>query len=176
MNSCIDKSTRFLRHYVLALFAICGLVACGGGGGSGAQPTTTAPPTTQAGIVVTTITDATVPVIAVVADQNWKERIILVGNKDAVGTPINLTEVHYSSRGIDNNIELSVDGFPSIMSDQAGNKIVFTNWTSSTVDVTFFDQEGGTNAGPTTIQMDPAKLGALKNTYATILQGQAVGL
>jgi hypothetical protein len=113
-----------------------------------------------------------VPVIAVAADKNWKERITLVGNKDALGNPINLTEVYYSTLGIVFKIELSAEGLPSVVSDQAGNKVVFTNLTASTVDVTFFDQEGGANAGPTTIPIDPARFAALRNTYAAISQGQ----
>jgi hypothetical protein len=157
---------RFLK-LALLVASLMVLSSCGGGGGSS---TSTSTSTTQAGIVLTSISDTTVPVIAVAADKNWKERLTLVGSKDATGTPVNLSEVHYSVLGIDIKIELNADGLPSVVSDQAGNKYTLTNYTSSTVDITYFDQFGGHIVGPTTIPLDATKLATLKSTIASLRQ------
>lgn len=157
-------SATFFSLLLVGLLAGCG---SGGGGGTGTQPTSA-----QAGIVITTITDPSVPIIAMAADQNWKERIMLVGNKDAAGNPINLTQVVYSALGQEITIVVGGDGLPSEISDQAGNKVVFTTWTSSTADVTFFDYAGETIVGPTTIPIDAATIAALKNASLNTSQGK----
>ncbi|MEO5955247.1 MAG: hypothetical protein ABIR36_06105, partial [Nitrospiraceae bacterium] len=101
--------------------------------------------------------------IAVVADQSGNESLILVGEKDALGQPVSLTEIYYSALGKDLKIEMGSDGLPSVISDQIGNKFSFTNYTASTVDITFFDQDGQGTVGPSTISLNSAKLALLKN-------------
>lgn len=175
MNSCIDKITRVARNGALALLVVFALGGCGGGGGgggSGTQPTTPSPTTNQAGIVVSTLNDASVPIIAVATDKNWRERITLVGNKDAAGNPVSLSKLYYSVLGTNVTIELNADGLPALVSDQSGNKYTLTNYTSSTVDITFFDQVGGRIVGPTSISVDSAKLASLKNASMSMQQNK----
>ena len=128
-------SATFLGLLLVGLVAGCG---SGSSGSSGAQPTTP-----QAGITVVEISNPSVSTIAVVVDQYGKESLTLAGNKDALGQPVNLTEIYYSALGKNLKIEMGSDGLPSVISDEIGNKFSFTNYTASTVDITFFDQEGG---------------------------------
>ena len=161
-------SATFFGLLIVGLLVGCG---SGGSGSSGAQPTTP-----QAGITVVEISNPSVSTIAVVADQYGKESLTLVGEKDALGRPERLTEILYSVEGDDLQVELGLDGLPSVISDQIGNKISLTNYTAGTVDLTFIDYNGDELFGPSTISIDSAGLTSLRNANAIPQQTSVAGI
>jgi hypothetical protein len=182
MNSCIDKSTRFLRLYVFALFSICGLVAslfvlssCGGGG-SGGSGTSSQQPSTGASLAIVQVDNAASPVIAAVTDNTRKEKFALIGTKDSSGVPLSVTQALYiSASGNASTLTIGPDGLPENLSDAAGNKITFANFTNSTMDITLFDPAGNQVAGPITVNVDPAVLANLRASVGTLTSPSAQG-
>lgn len=141
-----------------ALLALLVLTSCGGGGGSstslGPQTPAVSVQAAEADIVVAKIDSATVPIFAVIADKKWHERIVLVGEKNADGDPLRLTEIQYSNLGKKITVELNSEGLPSLVSDELGNKYSLQNYANGLAEITIFDSNGGITFGPQTIQMD----------------------
>src|SRR6266516_4611068 len=100
-----------LRSLLAAILLglLLSLSACGGvGGGSTSPPSNSTPPIVVAteDVIVTKINDPNVPLIGIVTDNQWKEKISFSGTKDAGGNAPSLTEIHYSSLGIDIQLTL----------------------------------------------------------------------
>lgn len=175
---------RCLRYFTLAILTTIVLSGCGSGsgGGGGGSGSSGQPVATQADVIIAAVNNDP-ELVAVATDQYAKKEVIGVSvEKDETGNPTKLKSVHYLFSGVTGDLEVGTDGLPSVLSDEAGNKLVFTNYTAATVDVTFIDYEGNQISGPHTIPIDAVRLTEFRNSYATALQGvvasslQMVGL
>jgi hypothetical protein len=84
--------------------------------------------------------------------------------------------LYISASGDAGTLEIGADGLPTSLSDAAGNKVTFANFTLTTADVTVFDQAGNKLAGPTTIPVDAAILAKLRAASASLSQPSAQGV
>jgi hypothetical protein len=157
-------------HFALAILTTIVLSGCGSGGGEGGEGTNQQSVATQADVIIAAVNDDS-DLLAVAIDRYGNERIGISGEKDLTGNPVKLTTVNYFSSGIAGTLEIGSDGLPLSLSDRVGNKFVFANYTSTTVEVTFIDYEGNQISGPHVIPVDAAKLTEIRSIYAAGLQG-----
>jgi len=107
--------------------------------------------------------------VLAVAGKDEGEALAVLGEKDALGNPIKITgAVYISEQGEAFIIDAGDDGLPTYILDSAGNKIVFTNYTDSTVDISIFNSNNELIEGPTTITVSPSDLATLKQLYSSI--------
>jgi hypothetical protein len=57
------------------------------------------------------------------------------------------------------------NGLPEFFIDSEGNKVIFENYTNSTVDISIYDSGGGLIQGPITVEIDPDDLLDLEDMY-----------
>jgi len=130
-------------------------------------------------IVIGEVTGGDSPIIAMATDKDGKEAIAVIGEKDLNGNITKLTGFLYlSPDGNSLEIELGADGLPVSLSDSAGTKASFSNYTGSSVEITFFDNDNNLLGGPATVEIDQDKLseylqlhssfGSLSNSDATL--------
>lgn len=165
------------RCFLPAVFSMLLLNGCGGGGGGGnGAPASQQPTSTGASLVVAQLDNAASPVIGVVTDSTGKEKIGLIGTKDASGVPLSVTQALYiSASGEVGTLTMGTDGLPESLSDAVGNKFTFTNFTDTTMDVTQFDPAGNIVAGPVTVNVDPTVLAKLRAAAGTLASSSAQG-
>ena len=107
--------------------------------------------------------------VLVVAGKDEGEALAVLGEKDAFGNPIKITGAVYTSeQGEAFIIDAGDDGLPSYIIDSEGNKVVFTNYTDSTVEISIYNSNNELIEGPTTITVDPADLAYLKQLYSSV--------
>ena len=107
--------------------------------------------------------------VLVVAGKDEGEALAVLGEKDAFGTPTKITGAIYTSeQGEALIIDAGDDGLPTYIIDSEGNKVVFTNYTNSTVEISIYNSDNELIEGPTTINVDPADLAELKQLYSTV--------
>jgi len=107
--------------------------------------------------------------VLVVAGKDEGEALAVLGEKDAFGNPIKITGAVYTSeQGDAFIIDAGDDGLPTYIIDSEGNKVVFTNYTDSTVEISIYNSNNELIEGPTTITVDPADLAELKQLYSSV--------
>ena len=107
--------------------------------------------------------------VLAVAGKDEGEALAVLGEKDAFGNPIKITGAVYTSKqGEAFIIDAGDDGLPTYILDSAGNKVTFTNYTDSTVEISIYNSNDELIEGPTNITVDPADLADLKQLYSSI--------
>ena len=174
-NKRIHSATWWLRSILphVAPVILLGflLSACGGGGGGGGSTTSNqpAPAATSASLAVVQVENAASPVIAAATGSNGSDAVVLTGTKDSSGAPLGVNQALYiAPSGAILTLQFGADGLPMNLSDSVGNKLVFSNFTNSTVDVALFDPAGNEIAGPITVDVNPAVLAAMKAAAPTL--------
>jgi hypothetical protein len=104
--------------------------------------------------------------ISVIAGEKNGDKIGVFGEKNASG---NLTEIkgtiYISEQGDMIQIISDKNGLPEFFIDSEGNKVIFENYTNSTVDISIYDSGGGLIQGPITVEIDPDDLLDLEDMY-----------
>ena len=109
------------------------------------------------------------PILALATDKDGKETIAVIGEKDADGNITNLTGFMYvSPDGNSLEMELGADGLPVSLTDDTGTKAVFSDYTNSTVDVTFFDSNNNLLGGPVTVEINQDKFSEYLNLFSSL--------
>jgi len=107
--------------------------------------------------------------VLVIAGKNDGEAITILGEKDAFGNPIKITGVMYiSEQGNAFIMDAGDDGLPTYIIDSEGNKVIFTNYSESTVEISIYNSNEELLQGPTTITIDPSDLTTLKQLYSSV--------
>lgn len=107
--------------------------------------------------------------VLVVAGKDEGEALAVLGEKDAFGNPIKITgAVYISEQGEAFIIDAGDDGLPTYILDSTGNKVVFTNYTDSTVEISIYNSNNELIEGPTTITVNPSDLTTLKQLYSSV--------
>ncbi len=142
----------------LILSFIITIVGCGG--------VPTAPPiSSESEFVLVQVTDPKSNLISVAGEEN-EDAIAILGEKDIEGNPTGITGVVYVfEQGDSFGIDAGIDGLPTYLIDSEGNKVLFENYTNSTVDISIYNSSGSLIQDTTTINIDPADLLELKQLY-----------
>gem|GEM_PF-1837696 len=130
------------------------------------------PPTPDSELVLVQVTDTKSNLISVAGKEN-EDAMAILGEKDIEGNPTNITgAVYVFEQGDSFGIDAGIDGLPTYLIDSEGNKIIFENYTNSTVDISIYDSNGDLIQGPTTINVDSADLLELKQLYNSFYSQQ----
>ena len=122
--------------------------------------------------VLVQVTDPESNIIFVTGKKN-EDAIAILGEKNIAGEPTNITgTVYVSEQGDSFVIEAGIDGLPIHAIDSKGNKVIFENYTNSTVDLSIYNSNGDLIQGPTIINVDPADLLELKQLYNSFYSKQ----
>jgi len=142
---------------MLIIYLLISMVGCGG------VPTT--PPIISSELVVVQVTDPKSNLISVAGKEN-EDVIAILGEKDIEGNPTDITgAVYVFEQGDSFGIYAGIDGLPICLIDFEGNKVLFENYTNSTVDISIYDSNGDLIQEPITINIDSADLLELKQLY-----------
>jgi len=107
--------------------------------------------------------------VLALAGKDKGEAAAILGEKDAFGNPVKITGAVYTSeQGDAFIIDAGDDGLPTYILDSAGNKVVFANYTDSTVEISIYNSDNALIEGPTIITVDPADLATLKQLYSSV--------
>ena len=107
--------------------------------------------------------------VLVMAGKDDGEVVTILGEKDAFGNPIKITGVMYISEQGDAFImDAGDDGLPTYIIDSEGNKVIFTNYSESTVEISIYNSNEELLQGPITITVDPSDLTTLKQLYSSV--------
>jgi len=154
--------------YFFVMTTTLSLSSCGGGGGGGSDTATNNSNNNQEAYYVQ-ITDPQNPVAAIVVNKTGTESVAIVTQKDANGNPTSIIGIVYANDfGGQGTIQPGADGLPASLTDSLGNKMLFSNYTDSTVDISVYDSSGKLLSGPTTINMDGAQLTNIKNAWNSV--------
>ena len=156
-----------LKKLISLLLVLCLLSSSVGcGGGNPVIPPTDEEPTEDIIFVQNTNPEDNV---LVVAGKDEGEALAVLGEKDAFGNPVKITGAVYTSeQGEAFIIDAGDDGLPTYILDPTGNKVVFTNYTDSTVEISIYNSNDELIEGPTTITVDPSDLLYLKQLYSSV--------
>lgn len=143
----------------LILSFIITIVGCGG------VPTVPSTPEPSDDFVLIQVTDPESNLIFITGKEN-EDAMAILGDKDTEGNPTDITgAVYVSEQGDSFAFEAGIDGLPTYLIDSEGNKVIFENYTNSTVDISIYDSSGSLIQDTTTINLDPADLLELKQLY-----------
>jgi hypothetical protein len=107
--------------------------------------------------------------VLALAGNDKGEVVAILGGKDSFGNPIEITGAVYASeQGDAFIIDAGDDGLPTYILDSTGNKVVFTNYTDSTVEISIYNSDNALIEGPTTITVNPDDLITLKQLYSSV--------
>lgn len=154
---------RMERYIVLGVLFLslvflnnCGGSSGGGGSDSGGSEGDTEASLAFSEIVFAEISDADSNIISIATDGD--ESLTIIGEKDEAGNVTSITGFIYTADdGTTLEFELE-DGRPSSVEDADGATATFTNYTATTVDITFYNSDGILIYGPVTTEVDPAVL------------------
>jgi len=134
------------------------IVGCGGA--------PTAPSiSSESELVLVRVTDPESNLIFLAGKEN-EDVVAILGEKDIEGNPTSITgAVYVLEQGVSFGIDAGIDGLPTYLIDSEGNKVLFENYTNSTVDISIYDSSGSLIQDTTTINVDPADLLELKQFY-----------
>jgi len=168
-----NNSKNLLWLFFIAIFVLAG---CSGGGGDGVgeagEDTPLSPTSPNLNLIIGEVENADSPIIAVATDGGGKEKVAIIGEKDALGMPIKLTgAVFMSTSGTAGVLEIGQDGLPTSFSDPSGSKFTYTNYTASTVEITIFDYYGNWLSGPIVVEIDSVKLSKIRANNAIMSKG-----
>jgi hypothetical protein len=156
---------------VICLFLILSfiimMVGCGG--------VPTVPPVINSELVIVRITDPESSLISVAGKEN-EDAMAILGDKDTEGNPTSITgAIYVLEQGDPFGIDAGEDGLPTYLIDSEGNKIIFGNYTNSTVDISIYNSNGDIIQEPIIINVDPADLLELKQLYNSFYSQQKGG-
>jgi len=147
----------------LILSFIIMMVGCGG--------VPTAPPISSE-LVLVRVTDPKSNLISVAGKEN-EDAMAILGEKDIEGNPTSITGAVYVFEQEDSfGIDAGIDGLPTYLIDSEGNKVIFDNYTNSTVDISLYNSNGDLIQEPIIINVDPADLLELKQLYNSFYSQQ----
>jgi len=143
---------------MLIIYLLISMVGCGG--------VPTAPPiSSESELILVRVTDPKSDLIFIAGKENEYAMAVL-GNKNTEGNPIDIMgSVYVSEQGDSFVIEAGIDGLPTYLIDSEGNKVIFENYTNSTVDISIYDSSGSLIQDTITINLDPTDLLELKQLY-----------
>jgi hypothetical protein len=162
------KEVLIMWKKVVCLFLILSfitiMVGCGG--------VPTVPPVINSELVIVRITDPESNLISVAGKEN-EDVMAILGDKDTEGNPTSITgAIYVLEQGDTFGIDAGEDGLPTYLIDSKGNKIIFGNYTNSTVDISIYDSNGDVIQEPIIINVDPADLLELKQLYSSFYSQQ----
>jgi len=151
----------FMKKLIVLMLIICLLISMIGCGGV----PTTPPISSESELVLVQVTDTKSNLISVAGEEN-EDAIAILGEKDIEGNPIDITGVVYVfEQGDSFGINAGIDGLPTYLIDSEGNKVIFENYTNSTVDISMYDSNGSLIQDTATINVDTADLLELRQLY-----------
>ena len=109
-----------------------------------------------------------------VAGIENEDAMVILGEKDNKGNPTNVTGVVYIlEEGDAFGIILGDDGLPDSLIDSKGNKVIFEDYTNSTVSISIYDIDQNLILETTTIELDPTDLLMMKQLYESFYSQKA---
>jgi len=101
--------------------------------------------------------------VLVFAVKDNGESIIALGEKNADGTPKKITGITYTAENDESLfIELDNDGLPFSLTDLNGTKVIYSNYTDTTVEISIYDNEDNLISGPETVELDSQMMTQIK--------------
>jgi len=150
----------FMKKLIVFMLIICLLILMVGCGG---VPTT--PPIISSELVIVRVTDPKSNLISVAGKEN-EDAMAILGDKDTEGNPTSITgAIYVLEQGDPFGIDAGIDGLPTYLIDSEGNKVIFENYTNSTVDISIYNSNGDIIQEPITINVASADLLELKQLY-----------
>jgi hypothetical protein len=144
----------------------------GGGGGGGGTPSTPTPDPEEIIYVKDTNPDSD---ILYVAGEEDGDKLMVLGQKDADGNILKFTGAAFINElGEGLVIEVDDNCYPSRLVDSDGNKLTFSNYTASTVDVNIYDFDENLLEGPITVDINPDLLAELIQNCNSTLGSRAL--
>ena len=151
----------FMKKLIVLMLIICLLISMIGCGGV----PTTPPISSESELVLVQVTDTKSNLISVAGEEN-EDAIAILGEKDIEGNPTSITgAVYVFEQGDSFGIDAGIDGLPTYLIDSEGNKVIFENYTNSTVDISMYDSNGSLIQDTATINVDTADLLELRQLY-----------
>ncbi len=123
-------------------------------------------PGASGSIVFGQVSGANAPVAGLAVDKTSKE-IIAVTQSPMTGGVVNGV-VYIAPNGSSFRIYADLQGLITQVTFSDGSKITYTNYTASTVDLTYYDAAGNIINGPVTKTINASDITALKTAYAAI--------
>jgi len=149
----------------LVIFILTTMVGCGG---SGVVPGTNSDQESESEEMIYLKDVNPDSDLLYLAGKEDGEKVMSLGSKDSQGNILNMDgAVFINDLGEGLAIEVDGNGYPTRMVDSDGNKLTFTNYTSSTVDINIYDFDENLIAGPITVDLDPDLLAELLQLYKT---------
>ena len=149
---------------VLAALFILVIMACSGGDGGSSTPTSN-----SSALTYVKVTDTSTPVLMAAALKDGSESLMLVGNKDASGNPTSINGIGYSS-STKGQLYFVIDtssGLPTLIVDSLGNKIILSNYTATSVQMTVYNNNILVS-GPSQISLDTKKLSKVQSLWSDL--------
>ena len=138
--------------------------------GCGVVPTI--PSTPDPKLVLVRVTDPKSNLVSVAGIEN-KDAMAILGEKDAEGNPTSITgSVYVLEQGNAFAIDAGTDGLPRYLIDFEGNKVIFENYTDSTVDISMYDYNENLVQEPITINIEAEDLLEIKQLYNSFYSQQ----
>lgn len=138
--------------------------------GCGVVPTI--PPTPSSELVLVRVTDPQSNLISVAGIEN-EDAMAILGDKDTEGNPTSITgAVYVLEQGDAFSIDAGIDGLPTYLIDSEGNKVLFENYTDSTVDISIYDSNENLVQEPITINIESEDLLEIKQLYDSFYSQQ----
>jgi hypothetical protein len=127
-------------------------------------------------LVLAQVTDPKSNLVSL-AGMEDSDVIAILGDKDNDGNLVNATGVAYvSDQGDSFGMDIGEYGLPSYLIDSEGNKVIFENYTDSTVDISIYDSNDNLVQGTTTIELDSSDLLTIKQLYESLYSQKGISL
>jgi len=155
---------------ILSLFTIICLLASGCGSGIYTSPSIDQDSETSLGedFILVHNDNQQNNILFALGKKN-EDALALLGEKDTEGNPVSVTGMIYVlEKGELFAVEARADGLPKFIYDSNGNKIVFENYTESTVDISIYNSENLLIQESTTKNINQEEIIEIKNLYETI--------
>ena len=160
-----------MKKLIVLMPIICLLISMIGCGGVPTAPLINS----ESELVLVQVTDSKSNIISVAGKEN-EDVIAILGEKDIEGNPTGITgAVYVFEQGDSFGIDAGIDGLPICLIDFEGNKVLFENYTNSTVDISIYNSSGSLIQETTTINIDSEDLLELKQLYNSFYSQKKVG-
>jgi len=101
--------------------------------------------------------------VLVFAGKENGEAIVAFGEKTSDGMPKKITGVGYTAENSESLfIEIGNDGLPSTLIDSNGTKVVYSNYTDTTVEIEIYDKDNNLISGPEIVEFDQQMMSNIK--------------
>ncbi len=158
------RKVRFILSSLAIIIAFSMVYACSGGSTTSNSEVTSQQPT----IYATEFNNKDNPFAIVAVDDENNESIGLLTEKDENGNIVSPTGATYINKSEDVRFVtlLNENGQPGVYIDGDGNQVWFSNYTETSVDLTFYDPSGNLIAGPVTAPWDGSAFARVQAGYA----------